>query len=582
MAQGEERMRAHASTVAGFAACLAWQNAMSDFLYVPSAARSVSPLFVELVAAAVIAVWCYICYARDSSLLDPARAKAVFAGCAAAGAIAGVLVATGSLSDWAVYGAAAVMGYSGAVCLYLWAAVFYGMAGRDVLPSVFCALGVSAAAQWAFMHAGDAGSYAAAPTFALVSAACFAFAVRGRAHLGGSLLVRPRKTRSFVRIAFGLTLYALALGVTAGTTANAGAEASQAVINANVTAIAFAAAAVVVALHVLSRGRFSFLSAMQAFTPFVVLAMLLNVVAIEYADIWLAITLFAWQLLRLIAFGLLIEVARCGVVGLPLLFPAGWAVLHGGCALGVLAGQTLCPRFVEGEQGVIAVVVIVAVAVVVAAMAVFGSGAPAALLSRSGGSAEERSASGRLEGAGACAPVGEACASDDGAGVPVGEPGASTDGGGVSAAARTVFSGALTPCEDGGLPPDAADRAGASSDDAGPGDLGCGSIGKGDAAFQGEHAMGAAVQCAGGPGDRGDDSLAAACRALARTYRLSSREAEVLLLLVRGHTRASVAKRLFISENTVRAHAKGIYAKLGIHSKQQLIDMAESRMRSAR
>lgn len=65
------------------------------------------------------------------------------------------------------------------------------------------------------------------------------------------------------------------------------------------------------------------------------------------------------------------------------------------------------------------------------------------------------------------------------------------------------------------------------------------------------------------------------CHAIAASHHLSAREEEVMVLLAKGNTRASIAKRLFISENTVRAHVKNIYAKLYIHSKQQLINMVD-------
>lgn len=48
----------------------------------------------------------------------------------------------------------------------------------------------------------------------------------------------------------------------------------------------------------------------------------------------------------------------------------------------------------------------------------------------------------------------------------------------------------------------------------------------------------------------------------------------------RGRSKAFVAERLFVTENTVRAHAKRINTKLGIRSEQQLIDLAERFKRS--
>ena len=36
---------------------------------------------------------------------------------------------------------------------------------------------------------------------------------------------------------------------------------------------------------------------------------------------------------------------------------------------------------------------------------------------------------------------------------------------------------------------------------------------------------------------------------------------------------AAIAERLVISENTVRSHSKHIYAKLDVHSKQEILDL---------
>ena len=59
-------------------------------------------------------------------------------------------------------------------------------------------------------------------------------------------------------------------------------------------------------------------------------------------------------------------------------------------------------------------------------------------------------------------------------------------------------------------------------------------------------------------------------------YCLSDRETEVVGLVVRGNTVARIAELLFISENTVRTHTKRIYNKLGVHKKQELIELVES------
>lgn len=72
------------------------------------------------------------------------------------------------------------------------------------------------------------------------------------------------------------------------------------------------------------------------------------------------------------------------------------------------------------------------------------------------------------------------------------------------------------------------------------------------------------------------DSLDAVCERIAQKKKLTPREEEVLLLLAQGHTRNSIAKKLYVSDNTVRAHTKSLYSKLHIHSKQELIDIVDA------
>ena len=57
---------------------------------------------------------------------------------------------------------------------------------------------------------------------------------------------------------------------------------------------------------------------------------------------------------------------------------------------------------------------------------------------------------------------------------------------------------------------------------------------------------------------------------------LSLREIEVAELLMRGNRVSAIASRLYISENTVRGHAKNIYRKLDVHNRQELIDLGAS------
>ena len=49
-------------------------------------------------------------------------------------------------------------------------------------------------------------------------------------------------------------------------------------------------------------------------------------------------------------------------------------------------------------------------------------------------------------------------------------------------------------------------------------------------------------------------------------------------LLGRGRTVGFVAEELGISYNTVKGYVKNVYAKCGVHSRQELIDAIEQHM----
>lgn len=65
------------------------------------------------------------------------------------------------------------------------------------------------------------------------------------------------------------------------------------------------------------------------------------------------------------------------------------------------------------------------------------------------------------------------------------------------------------------------------------------------------------------------------CLVLAEQQRLTKRECEIVVLMARGKDKQAIAEKLFISEGTVKVHARNIYQKLGIHSKQELIALVE-------
>lgn len=68
-------------------------------------------------------------------------------------------------------------------------------------------------------------------------------------------------------------------------------------------------------------------------------------------------------------------------------------------------------------------------------------------------------------------------------------------------------------------------------------------------------------------------SVDARCQSVGANRGLTAREVEVLQMICRGRSKGYIAEALFISENTVRGHSKHIYVKLGVHNKQELIDL---------
>lgn len=61
------------------------------------------------------------------------------------------------------------------------------------------------------------------------------------------------------------------------------------------------------------------------------------------------------------------------------------------------------------------------------------------------------------------------------------------------------------------------------------------------------------------------------CDRMAAEHDLTAREAEVMALIAQGKTRREIEQELFLSENTVKTHARHLYAKLGVATKADVI-----------
>ena len=59
-------------------------------------------------------------------------------------------------------------------------------------------------------------------------------------------------------------------------------------------------------------------------------------------------------------------------------------------------------------------------------------------------------------------------------------------------------------------------------------------------------------------------------------YHLTNRENDILVMLLRGHSVRRISELLGLSVNTVQGYSKSLYRKLGVHSRQEIIDLSSS------
>lgn len=66
---------------------------------------------------------------------------------------------------------------------------------------------------------------------------------------------------------------------------------------------------------------------------------------------------------------------------------------------------------------------------------------------------------------------------------------------------------------------------------------------------------------------------ATVCESITKTYRLTEGEKQILICMVRKEAPKSIAHERNVSVSTVRSQIKSIYAKTGVHSSQELIEL---------
>ena len=79
-----------------------------------------------------------------------------------------------------------------------------------------------------------------------------------------------------------------------------------------------------------------------------------------------------------------------------------------------------------------------------------------------------------------------------------------------------------------------------------------------------------------------DNALEAACCYIAEEKRLTDREREILPYLAQGRNRRIIADKLYLSENTIKTYISHIYAKLDVHTQQELIEYVQKTNRASR
>ncbi|MBS5451710.1 MAG: hypothetical protein KHY83_06770 [Coriobacteriia bacterium] len=66
------------------------------------------------------------------------------------------------------------------------------------------------------------------------------------------------------------------------------------------------------------------------------------------------------------------------------------------------------------------------------------------------------------------------------------------------------------------------------------------------------------------------------CDRVSQEYRLTAKETEVMMLAAKGNTAQRIAEALGISVGTVNVHLNHAYRKMGVHSRQEMLDLIDA------
>ena len=505
------------SVAVGFAFFLAWRQNVINFLYPISAGRVMSPLVCMSFACCLVLLLALVAFRRNQASFSSRYLVAMPATLIVAATVLAYLVAEDVGGTFVAYVAGVVIGAASAIGLFSWVEMLavVGVAARIV--TVVLAICLKSLLGLACTAAGAYAGVLPLSVLALVVLAVLIIHEARNAHREiKPLIMRPTSSSHFKLLLGALVVYAFIFGVTAGNTAAVARVSTMLESNRGTDACMFVVSGVLFVALLLAGSKVRLSAVGRILTPVLAVLFLMHILIGGSAGGWLPrLTTGFWDIVQAFVLLVLIDVSQSGVASLSFVFPIGWGVVSFGYACGTLVGQATGLYFGNDFAAVQAITVTMTILAVIASSVLAAAQYP----------------SPKPDVNMPFVPVDGKSEGFEGVAVR-----------GVDAAAAEIVAqaGATGP---------------ASANVAAPAALGV--------------AQNPVVPVA--------DPIAQACAVIAKKYMLSEREGEVLDLLARGNTRMSIAEKLVISENTVRVHVKNIYAKLHIHSKQQLIDMVDKR-----
>lgn len=499
----------------GFGFFLAWRQNVINFLYPISAKLVLSPLVCMSFSCCLILLLALVAFRRNQASFSSRYAVVMPGVLIAVATVFACLVAQNVGGAPVFYIASVLIGAASAIGLFSWVEMLavVDVAGR--IATVALAIFIKSALSLVCTAVGGHIGFLPVSVLALVVLAVLLVHEARSAHREISpLIMRPTSSSHFKLLLGALVVYAFIFGVTAGNTAAVASIPTMLDFNQGIDVCALAVSGVLFVISLFAGSGVRLSSVGRILTPVLALLFLAHILIGGSAGGLLPkLTTAFWDIVQGFVLLVLIDVSQSGVASLSFVFPVGWGVVSFGFACGTLAGQATGLCFGDDFAAVQAITVVMTMLAIIASSVLAAAQYP----------------SPRQDANQPFVPVEV---------VPAGFEG--------SAACNALVDAAPTHASQAGSAATASD------------------------------ALVARVS-AQKPAAPVADPIAQACAVIAKKYMLSEREGEVLDLLARGNTRMSIAEKLVISENTVRVHVKNIYAKLHIHSKQQLIDMVDKR-----